>query len=160
MEDKIKIAGAEVIVQVIDKKTGKVVEERRKHNLILNNMRIHIRNRLIGSYQGYWSGIWYSPKIHIGTNGTAPDPTQTSLTEQYREQGANRNEWNETEQRREIETLFTDFTEEVHICEAGVSTAYDDPWDQTLKNRVTFPYVTVDQTKNLKVIMYFYPGGA
>jgi len=85
MEDKIKIAGAEVIVQVIDKKTGKVVEERRKHNLILNNMRIHIRNRLIGSYQGYYSGIWSYPNIHIGTNGTAPDPTQTSLTEQYRE---------------------------------------------------------------------------
>jgi len=156
MEDKIKIAGAEVIVQVIDKKTGKVVEERKKHNLILNNMRIHIRNNLMH----WWYNIWSYPRIHIGTNGTAPDPTQTSLTEQYREQNANRNEWNETEQRREIETLFTDFTEEVHICEAGVSTEYDIHGNRTLKNRVTFPYVTVDQTKNLKVIMYFYPGGA
>ena len=155
MEDKIKIAGAEVIVQVIDKKTGKVVEERKKHNLILDNMRKHIRDVL----RGWGCNIWSSPRIHIGTNGTAPDPTQTSLTEQYREQGANRNEWNETEQRREIETLFTDFTEEVHICEAGVSTKYDDGY-WTMKNRVTFPYVTVDQTKNLKVIMYFYPGGA
>ena len=156
MKDKIKFAGADVVIQVIDKDTGKVVDERKGHNLVLNRMRVQIRNNLISRD---W-GIWSYPRIHIGTNGTAPEETQTSLTEQYREQDANRNEWNDTEQRREIETLFVDFTEEVHICEAGVSTVYDGHWNRTLKNRITFPYVVVDQTKNLKVIMYFYAGGA
>ncbi len=156
MKDKIKFAGAEVVIQVIDKDTGKVVDERKSHNLVLNNMKKHIRYNLLG-WNSWW-GIWSSPFVHIGTNGTAPEETQTSLTEQYRSQGANRNEWKAAEQRREIETLFTDFTEEVHICEAGVSTdTHAQGW--TLKNRITFPYIVVDQTKNLKVIMYFYPGG-
>ena len=157
MKDKIKFAGAEVVIQVIDKDTGKVVDERKSHNLVLNNMKKHIRYNLLG-WNSWW-GIWSSPFVHIGTNGTAPEETQTSLTEQYRSQGANRNEWKAAEQRREIETLFTDFIEEVHICEAGVSTDTHTQ-GQTLKNRITFPYVVVDQTKNLKVIMYFYAGGA
>lgn len=155
MKEKAKFTeGAIVKIQVIDKETGKVIEEREEHNLIVNKFREHL-SHIIGN-EG-WYNLYDSAYIKIGTNGVAPTVDDTDLASPYRTQTANRNEWNDTEGRREIEALFTDFTETVNICESGMFSYKYYGGGYSMKNRVTFPYVTVDPTKNLKVIMYFYP---
>ena len=134
-------------LEVIDKKTGKVLETRKVKNLVVNGGKTIIRN---GFYsRKYWNEIL--SEIGIGKNGTAPTVEDTDLIEPYRKQSCSQ-EWDDVNKRRVAEALFTDFTETVNICEAGVYTSND-----ILFNRVTFASVEVSPTKNLRVKVYIIP---
>jgi len=138
-------------LELIDKETGKVLETRRVKNLVVNSGKRLIRSAL---YSGvYWPRL---NGIGIGKNGTAPTVDDTGLTEEYRF-GVGSNSWDDTNKRRVVEKLFTDFTETVNICEAGLW--YTDEYGnkQTFFSRVTFASIEVTPTKNLKVRIYVIP---
>lgn len=133
------------LLEVIDKKTGKVLETRKVKNLVVNTGKKMIRN---GLYQGIdWN---YLRKIGIGKNGTAPTVDDTELVEPYAYKDGN-TQWDDINKRRIVEALFTDFTETVNICEAGLFRS------DTMFSRVTFASVEVSPTKNLKVKIYIIP---
>jgi len=138
-------------LEVIDKETGKVLETRRVKNLVVNSGKTTIRNSLSnGINWGYWRGI------KIGKNGTAPTVNDTDLAEPYRGVVGS-NSWDSVNKRRVVEALFTDFTETVNICEAGLFyyTSYHG-WG-AMFSRVTFASLELSPTKHLKVKIYIIP---
>jgi len=137
-------------LELIDKETGKVLETRKVKNLVVNNGKKSIRNGLKNTISwGYFRGI------AIGKNGTAPTVDDTGLIEEYRYGKSLGATWDDTNKRWVNEVLFTDFTETVNICEAGLF------WDVSgrgaMFSRVTFASIEVTPTKNLKVRIYIIP---
>ena len=129
-------------LEVKDKETGKVLETRRVKNLVVNSGKKKIRD-------GLKDGFLLGKKIKIGKNGTAPTVNDTDLAEPYREVNGSTS-WDDINKRRVVEALFTDFTETVNICEAGL-------FNSTMFSRVTFASIEITPTKNLKVKIYIIP---
>ena len=149
MKEKMYPTGL-VKLDVIDKKTGKILETRKAKNLIVNSGRNAIAGMMNGGYQVILSR---SNRIHIGTNGTAPTVDDTGLTADYMYKYPDVNaSWDDTNKRWIIYATFTDFTETINICEAGLWTYYSN----VMYDRVTFSSIEMTPDKNLKVTFYLY----
>jgi len=151
MNEKVYPKG-KFVLEVIDKKTNKVLEKREVNNLIVNNGRIAIARQM--NREG--NVITAYNYIQIGKNGTAPTVDDTSLNELYRSELCSR-DWNDTEKRWELTHTFSDFTETVNICEAGLWLGDGSHPPNVLFNRVTFSSLELTPTKNLKVTIYITP---
>ena len=139
-------------LEVIDKETGNVLETRRVKNLVVNSGKTAIRDGLAGN--GMWWGDYWKG-VKIGKNGTAPTVNDTDLTEFYRSVTGS-NSWDDVNKRRVVEALFTDFTETVNICEAGLFW-HTEPYWGAMFSRVTFASLELSPTKHLKVKIYIIP---
>jgi len=115
-------------------KEGKVKSYIKKSNTILNSGRE-------GVFKNNDPRIY---KIGIGSDNTDPDPSQTGLLNEVRRENGSKS--TEGDYSVKIEHTFTDFTEAVDICEAGVVCE-----NVGYLNRVTFDPVTCDENNNIKI---------
>jgi hypothetical protein len=139
MEHKIKVKGTVELV-VVDK-TGKIIEERRVDNLIVNTGLSQLTDYIAGNAPGI-------PVSHIaiGDGQTPVQPTDTTL---------------ENELHREPATITVDsigVVEYQHIWAIGTATGsyfeagmFNADADGTMFNRVTFPELIVEDIHQLIV---------